>query len=44
MEQTKTPAELQKELYEKLAAQNAQFMPEVAMPGVSLPVDPKAAN
>lgn len=40
MEQTKTQAELQQELYEKLASQNAQYMSEVAMPGVVIPVKP----
>ena len=38
MEQQKTQAQLQQELYDKLASQNAQFMPEVAMPGVVIPV------
>lgn len=38
MEQKKTPAELQQELYEKLQSQNAQYMSEVAMPGVVIPV------
>ena len=33
MEQ-KTQAQLQQELMEKLAAQNGQYMQEVAMPGV----------
>lgn len=39
MEQKKTQAQLQQELFEKLSSQNAQFMPEVAMPGVVIPVD-----
>ena len=38
MEQQKTQAQLQQELYENLKKQNAQFMPEVAMPGVVMPV------
>jgi len=38
MEQKKSQAELQKELLEQLNNQNAQFMSEVAMPGVVMPV------
>ena len=41
MDQPKTQAQLQQELYEKLTGQNAQFMPEVAMPGVVMPVKPE---
>lgn len=39
MEKQKTPAEIQQELYEQLVNQNAQFMPEVAMPGITIPVN-----
>ena len=44
MEQKKTQAQLQQELLESLQKQNAQFMPEVAMPGVVMPVNTGKEN
>ena len=39
-EKRKTPEEMREDLYKQVAAQGTEYMNEVAMPGLTIPVNP----